>query len=135
MYIIKHRVTSFEEIPPKFHVEIDVHDHNGILVVSHDLPNPDSQSLEIFLKHFPKDKFLAINVKTCGIEKKLSYLLNLYSVNYFAFDFSIPCLLDALNQQIVCALRLSEYEKEIFPKCSFMILFLMKRRILVTVLT
>ena len=81
MYIIKHRVTSFEEIPPKFHVEIDVHDHNGILVVSHDLPNPDSQSLEIFLKHFPKDKFLAINVKTCGIEKKLSYLLNLYSVN------------------------------------------------------
>jgi len=114
MQIIKHKINTIEEIDKNFGAEIDVRDYDGELVLSHDIPNQKSQKLENFLNFFPENKLLAINVKSCGIEKKLSFLLNSKNIDYFAFDFSVPYLLNALEQKIVCALRLSEYEKEIF---------------------
>jgi len=114
MKIIKHRVNSIQKIDQNFGAEIDIRDYDGDLVLSHDLPNQKSQKLDDFLNFLPKDKLLAINVKSSGIEKKLFTSLNSSNINYFAFDFSIPGLLNALEQKIVCALRLSEYEKEIF---------------------
>lgn len=115
MEIIKHNVNSIQNIDQNFGVEIDVRDYNGDLVLSHDFPNQKSQKLDDFLSFLPSDKLLAVNVKSTGTEKKLLASLNSRNINYFAFDFPIPGLLNALEQKIVCALRLSEYEKEIFP--------------------
>ena len=111
MEILKHRVNSVDEINQNFGAEIDVRDHNETLVLSHDYPNSQSQKLDDFLKKFPKEKLLAINVKSCGIEKKLALILKNYEVKYFAFDFSFPYIFDAIKNNITCALRLSEYEK------------------------
>jgi len=121
MEILKHRVNSVDEINQNFGAEIDVRDHNETLVLSHDYPNSQSQKLDDFLKKFPKEKLLAINVKSCGIEKKLALILKNYEVKYFAFDFSFPYLFDAIKNNITCALRLSEYEKELLegPKWTW----------------
>jgi len=40
-------------------------------------------------------------------------------LSYFTFDWSIPSLAKALTQDIICAFRLSEYEKEIIPNCQW----------------
>ena len=42
-------------------------------------------------------------------------------MEYFAFDFSFPYLFDAIKNNITCALRLSEYEKELLegPKWTW----------------
>lgn len=113
MEIIKHRINVVNEIDQKFGAEIDVRDHNGVLVLSHDYPNSQSQKLDDFIKYFPKERLLAVNVKSCGIEKDLFDILNDSKVKYFTFDFSFPYLLKAINNNLTCALRLSEYEKEI----------------------
>ena len=39
--------------------------------------------------------------------------------NYFTFDWPIPSLTKALNCDLNCAFRLSEYEKYIFPNCEW----------------
>ena len=39
--------------------------------------------------------------------------------NYFTFDWVVPSLMKALNKEIVCAFRLSEYEKDIFSQCDW----------------
>jgi|TARA_B100000959_G_scaffold202719_1_gene212196 hypothetical protein len=113
MEILKHRVNTINEIDQNFGAEIDVRDYNGSLVLSHDYPNPQNPQLINFLKNFPKDKLLAVNVKSCGIEKDLFDILKNKQINYFVFDFSIPSLFDAIKNNLTCALRLSEFEKEL----------------------
>ena len=39
--------------------------------------------------------------------------------NYFTFDWSVPSLFKALSYDITCAFRLSEYEKDIIPNCTW----------------
>lgn len=113
MDILKHRVNHISEIDLEYGAEIDVRDHNGKIVLSHDYPDNNSESLIDFLKHFPKNNLLAINVKSCGIETDVYNILKLNHENYFLFDFSFPYLLKSTHMNIPCALRLSEYEKEL----------------------
>ena len=113
MEILKHRVNHISEINLEFGAEIDVRDHNGVIVLSHDYPNDNSEQLVDFIKFFPKNQLLAINVKSCGIEVDVNNMMKQNHKNYFLFDFSLPYLLNSIKLNIPCAQRLSEYEKDL----------------------
>ena len=120
MEILKHRVNTFDEIDSSLGLEIDVRDFNNELVLSHDHPTFDSIKFNDFLKNISNDQLLAINIKSSEIENEIKNSLKQSNItNYFTFDWSIPSLMKAINVNLVCAFRLSEYEKEIFPRCDW----------------
>ena len=120
MEILKHRVNSLDKVDPNFGIEIDIHDYNNELVLAHDHPNDQSIKLNDFLKTISKNHLLAINIKSSEIEAELkSILVNLKISNYLTFDWSVPSLFKALSYDITCAFRLSEYEKDIIPNCTW----------------
>lgn len=120
MEIIKHRVNAVLEIDSRFGSEIDIRDYNNDLVLSHDNPSRENITLREFLKKIDMNKILAINAKTSEIEKELYQIIQKTGIkNYFTFDWSIPALLKALNTKLVCAYRLSEYEKDRYSNCQW----------------
>jgi len=120
MEILKHRVNSFDEINIDLGLEIDVRDFNNNLVVSHDHPTIQSIRLDDFLNKISKNQLLAINIKSSEIENEIKQTLIKSNIsNYFTFDWVVPSLMKALNKEIVCAFRLSEYEKDIFSQCDW----------------
>lgn len=120
MEILKHRANTIKRIEKGYGSEIDIRDHNGEIVLSHDYPDNKVITLKEYLDDFPINSLLAINVKSSGIEKDLKRLLDKSQHrNYFVFDFSIPYLLEAIKLDLICACRLSEYEKYIFPECKW----------------
>ena len=120
MIIIKHRVNSIKEINPKFGLEIDIHNYNNKLVLAHDHPNEQSTKLEDFITHVPKNSLLAINIKNEEVEAELKIILSRSkTTNYFTFDWPVTSLHNAINHDLNCAFRLSEYEKDIVPNCPW----------------
>lgn len=120
MEILNHRVNSLHQIDPKLGLEIDIRDYNNELILAHDHPTEQSIKLDDFLKHVSRNHLLAINIKSSEIEYELKSILDRSKIsNYFTFDWSIPSLLKALNHNLICAFRLSEYEKDIIPNCSW----------------
>ena len=120
MIIIKHRVNSIKEINPKFGLEIDIHNYNNKLVLAHDHPNEQSIKLEDFITHIPKNSLLAINIKNEEVEAELKIILSRSkTTNYFTFDWPVTSLRNAINHDLNCAFRLSEYEKDIVPNCPW----------------
>ena len=120
MEILKHRVNSLEQIDPNLGVEIDISEYNNELVLAHDHPDIHSIKLNDFLQNISNDHLLAINIKSSGIEPKLKTILTNSKIsNYFTFDWSVPSLVNALRYEIICAFRLSEYEKDIIPNCDW----------------
>ena len=121
MEILKHRVNSFENIDKNFGMEIDIRDHNGELVLSHDIPDSSSLiKLDDFLTKIDTNKLLALNIKSAEIEKNLKKIVSDFNLkNYFTFDWAIPSLIKAQKNNLICAFRLSEFEKELFPNCSW----------------
>jgi hypothetical protein len=118
--IIRHRHLSIPAPDYKFGVEVDVRDYNETLVISHDIPNEKSLSFEKFLKNVNPNILLAINIKSSEIQQKLQNLLMKYKIeNYFTFDWSMPELLKAIKNNLNCAFRVSEYEKNIIPQCKW----------------
>ena len=120
MIIIKHRVNSIKEINPKFGLEIDIHNYNNKLVLAHDHPNEQSTKLEDFITHVPKNSLIAINIKNEEVEAELKIILSRSkTTNYFTFDWPVTSLHNAINHDLNCAFRLSEYEKDIVPNCPW----------------
>lgn len=120
MEIIKHRVNVITQIDNKYGLEIDVRDSIGELVISHDSSSGNEITLNNYLKHTDSKKLIAINIKSSEIENKLKQILQTNNItNYFTFDWSVPSLIKAIQIQLICAFRLSEYEKEIIPNCSW----------------
>lgn len=120
MNILKHRINTVLDIDQQFGIEIDVRDYNNEIVIAHDHPTTNSVKLTDFLKHVNPDLLLAINVKSSELENELHNTLMNYEIkNYFTFDWPVPSLLKAINKKLICAFRLSEYEKEIIPNCSW----------------
>jgi len=120
LIIIKHRVNSIKEINPKFGLEIDIHNYNNKLVLAHDHPNEQSIKLENFITHIPKNSLLAINIKNEEVEAELKIILSRSkTTNYFTFDWPVTSLHNAINHDLNCAFRLSEYEKDIVPNCPW----------------
>lgn len=100
-----------------FGTETDVRDFNGELVISHDIADSEAMSfgrfLEIYLE-YDKNLYLALNIKSDGLQLKLKELLQKYQVkNYFVFDMSVPDALGYLRSGAGNVFtRQSEYEKD-----------------------
>jgi len=97
-------------------VETDLRDHNGDIVISHDMPDGASLSFADFLtlyKGANSSGMLALNVKADGLQKLAQKHLEEFDIgkdDYFFFDMSVP---DALGYQklgLSYFARLSEYE-------------------------
>jgi len=102
-----------------FGIETDVRDHNGELVISHDIPTEDHILLDHFLSkyneitnHLSRKPFLALNIKADGLCSKLKKSIETFKIdNYFVFDMSFPDTLHYLNEGLKVFLRQSEFEE------------------------
>lgn len=99
-----------------FGVETDVRDHNGELVISHDVPVGDMLAVADFLaifREYPAAGTLAINVKADGLQSMLREQLERFGVeDYFVFDMSIPDNLVYREQGFRYYARVSDVEPE-----------------------
>ena len=97
-----------------FGTETDIRDHNGKLVISHDMASNDAMLAENFFDiycSFSQPLPLALNVKADGLQIELKALLQSFDVqNYFVFDMAVPDGLQYDRQDFNIYTRLSEYE-------------------------
>ena len=98
-----------------FGTETDIRDYKGELVISHDIANEKSITLEDFFKiynNYENALPLALNIKADGLQIKLNELLKKYNItNYFVFDMSVPDGLGYIKHNIKAFTRESEYEE------------------------
>lgn len=98
-----------------FGTETDVRDFNGELVISHDIADSScmklNEMLDIYIR-YDDTLPLAINIKSDGLQSKLSNILERYKIsNYFVFDMSVPDGLQYIKKRLATFTRESEYEK------------------------
>jgi hypothetical protein len=113
----KNSVAAFEaSLSAGFGIETDVRDLGSQLVISHDIPNAQCQTLESFLDLYNRSgagTTLAINIKSDGLAQELHSWLRKFSVaNYFVFDMSVPDSLHYTKLGMPLFARRSEYEPE-----------------------
>jgi hypothetical protein len=96
-------------------IETDIRDHNGQLVIAHDLPTQDSLPFEELLnlyRDLKSSSCLALNVKSDGLQNGVKTLLQKYSIfNYFVFDASIPDNVMYHRRELSFYLRHSDIEQ------------------------
>ena len=112
----KNSLIAFERaLQNGFSVETDFRDFDGRLVVSHDIPDADALSAEVFFElcnQYPEVKSHAINIKADGLQNLLGkYLRKWSSERYFIFDMTIPEALIYLNAKLNVFVRVSEFEE------------------------
>jgi len=99
-----------------FGVETDIRDYKGSLVISHEIADRNSMSLDEFFCLYNKygtNLPLALNIKADGLQKELKKLIEKHNIkNYFVFDMSIPDTLVYLKFGMNVLMRWSEYEHE-----------------------
>lgn len=99
-----------------FGFESDIRDYRGELVISHNIADAKAQKAEeVFgwLREFKDQYCFAINVKADGLKELLTLFLKKYQIaNYFAFDMSVPQMLEYSEAGIRFFTRESEYERE-----------------------
>lgn len=97
-----------------FGVETDIRDHQGVLVISHDIPSKGCMTFEYFLNiyiEYKNNSVLALNIKSDGLHEKIEFSLKKFDVhNYFVFDMSVPDMLGYHSRQINVFSRVSELE-------------------------
>lgn len=97
-----------------FGFESDVRDHNGKLVISHDIANDDCiEAEQIFslLAESDNECCFAINIKSDGLKELLNHNLKKYKIsNYFLFDMSIPQMMEFKEAGLRFFTRQSEVE-------------------------
>lgn len=113
----KNSVPAFQAaLNEGFGIETDVRDLGSQLVISHDVPNAQCQTLESFLDQYQRSgagTTLAINIKSDGLAQELQSWLHKFSVaNYFVFDMSVPDSLHYTKLGMPLFARRSEYEPE-----------------------
>ncbi len=107
-----------------FGTETDIRDYNGEIVISHDIAQSSSISLDKFLKiykRFNSSLPLALNIKADGLQEKLKEALRKNDItSYFTFDMSIPDTLGYIDKGLVFFSRQSEYEPipAFYEKCA-----------------
>lgn len=99
-----------------FGIETDIRDHNGSLVIAHDVPEDPALKFSDFVESYlslPRKPMLALNIKADGLTDLLSQALTeVDSKHYFFFDMSIPDTLAYLHNKLPVYVRLSELESE-----------------------
>ena len=111
----RNTLASFERaLQNGFGIETDFRAHNGVLVISHDLPQETSLDAKIFFElcnQYPNTDPHAINIKSDGLQHLLRPYLQGWSPHrYFVFDMSVPDTLGYLRVQLNTFTRISEYE-------------------------
>lgn len=95
--------------------ETDIRDYKGELVISHDIADERSLSIDEFFKIYNAYESpgpLALNVKSDGLQNKITEKLIEHNVqDYFFFDMSIPDTLGYFNACLKTFVRVSEYEE------------------------
>ncbi len=78
--------------------ETDLRDHNGEVVIAHDMPTGSPMLFEQLLQQMAgRNLTLALNIKADGLAYKVSQLLAKYNhSNYFVFDMSVPDMVKQL---------------------------------------
>jgi hypothetical protein len=113
MIFVAHRINSLEavsKVPPHYGIEVDIRDSPSGLIVAHD-PWVGGVSFSEFIKHV-KHRLLIINVKSFGLEQKITDILNDFGIeNYFFLDSHISVPYDFHQRQQGCfSGRVSEFE-------------------------
>ena len=96
--------------------ESDIRDYCGKLVISHNMADSSCPSAdEVFaeLERFGDRFCFAINIKADGLKDELFSALQSRNLkNYFAFDMSVPQMVEYVEKGITVFTRQSEFEKE-----------------------
>jgi glycerophosphoryl diester phosphodiesterase len=104
-------IRSFEN---GYGTETDIRDSNGILVISHDMPDGTEITVESFFeiyKQYTSEPTLALNIKADGMQAELDRLLRKFEINnYFVFDMAVPDGLLYCRKKLKTFTRQSEYE-------------------------
>ncbi len=112
MLFIKHRVNSVKEPQETLDdlgVEIDGRAWRNDIIINHE-PFEDGVSLKSWLSNF-KHKFLIINVKEDGLEKKCLDLMELFNItNFFSRSTGRPLNKLLKEKSNICAVRVSDLE-------------------------
>lgn len=114
----KNTRTAFERSFRRgFGTETDVRDHNGRIVISHDMPSGNELSLLQLLdiasefSSVEKRLTLALNVKADGLQEEIASIMNQFTnINYFVFDMSIPDMRGYIRSHLPIFTRYSEVE-------------------------
>jgi glycerophosphoryl diester phosphodiesterase len=97
-----------------FGTETDVRDHDGQLVISHDMASSSAMPIDEFFTIYQasgKQLPLALNIKADGLQQELRRQLDIYGIhNYFVFDMAVPDGLLYARQGFKTYTRHSEFE-------------------------
>lgn len=100
-----------------FGIETDLRDHNGELVVCHDIPKGECMTCSEFFKLYMSaghNETLALNIKADGLQGDLMKLIQDYDItNYYVFDMSIPDAISYIDQGMKVVCRHSDLEERI----------------------
>lgn len=95
-------------------VETDIRDHDGELVIAHDMPRgAGHMSFAAFLdlhKAHGQPGLLALNIKADGLHAPLADALARTDPHFFLFDMAVPDVLGYLARNVLCFTRHSEIE-------------------------
>ncbi|MFD2584171.1 hypothetical protein ACFSR6_16830 [Pedobacter vanadiisoli] len=98
----------------QYGTETDIRDYCGELVISHDIANGNSLSIDHFFEIYINNicsGTLALNVKADGLQEVIKNKLTKHGIeNYFFFDMSIPDTLNYIKHGLNIYSRQSEYE-------------------------
>jgi hypothetical protein len=113
-------LTAFEKaFSNGFGIEFDIRDHNGALVIAHDIPEGENllllrEVLNLYKKHSPFNT-LAVNMKADGLMEPVKKILLEFAIdNFFLFDMSIPETIRCKATGLPFFSRQSEYEPEVY---------------------
>ena len=103
------KVTDLKKVMTTNGVEIDLRSRNNEIILHHD-PFENGVKFKDWLKHY-KHRFMVLNVKEEGLEKKIVKILKKNRIkNYFFHDQTFSSLLKNMNK-VKVSLRFSEYEE------------------------
>ena len=113
MIVINHRcntIAKLKNTPIKYGVEVDIRTFGHKLIVHHE-PFMSGVNFSKWIKSY-SHKFLILNVKEEGLEKKLFKIMKTNKIrNFFLLDQSFPFLIKTLKKnEKRCALRISDFE-------------------------
>ena len=113
MIVSCHRINNIKElkrIPQNYGVEIDLNLFGNKLCLSHD-PGKNGELFYKFLKYY-NHRFIIINVKSEGLERRIFKLIKKFKIkNFFFLDSSFPFIY-RLSKSLTknFAIRISDFE-------------------------
>ncbi|MET3598164.1 phosphodiesterase [Martelella mangrovi] len=95
-----------------FGTETDLRDHNGRIVIAHDMPEGNELAFSDVLEIMAgRNLMLALNIKADGLSAEVKAILDHYGhTNYFVFDMSLPDLVRQLADGLTVFTGLSDLQ-------------------------